>query len=205
MVFSSPVFLFVFLPLCLAAVLVAGGIDRARWRGRDGPLRPTFANLVLLACSVAFYLFGSGWQIALMGAAVGCAWIGGVLVEGSATRVVGLWVGVVGQLALLLWFKYANFAVAQLGALGADVAGWEAIALPVGISFYVFQGVSYVLDVARGDVRARRNPLDLALFITLFPQLIAGPIVRYADLDREIDHRRITLDHVATGAVRFLK
>jgi alginate O-acetyltransferase complex protein AlgI len=135
------------------------------------------------------------------------AWVGAILVEKTWRRT-GLLIGVGGQLGLLLWFKYANFGVAQINhvreLMDAPALSWTAIGLPIGISFYVFQCVSYVFDVARGEVKARRNFLDLALFVILFPQLIAGPIVRYALIDAEIDKRQSTLAGIAQGATRFI-
>jgi alginate O-acetyltransferase complex protein AlgI len=206
-VFSSPVFLFAFLPACLLAVLVAGVLDGLRQRMRGEPVRPVVQNLTLLAFSVGFYLYGSGQELLLMLGAVLLGWVGAILVEKTWRRT-GLLIGVGGQLGLLLWFKYANFGVAQINhvreLMDAPALSWTAIGLPIGISFYVFQCVSYVFDVARGEVKARRNFLDLALFVILFPQLIAGPIVRYALIDAEIDKRQSTLPGIAQGATRFV-
>ena len=208
-VFSSPVFLFLFLPLCLAAALAAAGLDRAvAGRMSFYPGKHPVQNLVLLACSVAFYLYGSGRDVAILFASIVISWLGGLLIEHGRYRKVVLALGVTGQLCALAWFKYANFVVAQLNSVRGLVHDkpitWKAVALPIGISFFVFQGISYLIDVYRRHCSARTNLLDLALFKAFFPQLIAGPIVRYTDVNVALDDRRADLHDVAGGAVRFV-
>lgn len=107
------------------------------------------------------------------------------------------------NLGLLGWFKYAGFLGANLNRIWTGLPVPE-VALPIGISFFTFQGLSYVLDVYRGEAAAERNPLRVALYISLFPQLVAGPIVRYTTVADEIRNRRETLDAFTDGAVRFL-
>jgi D-alanyl-lipoteichoic acid acyltransferase DltB (MBOAT superfamily) len=110
---------------------------------------------------------------------------------------------VVCNLSLLCWFKYAVFAAGVLHDLGLSVPIPQVV-LPIGISFFTFQGMSYVLDVYRGDAQPERNILRVALYIALFPQLVAGPIVRYTTVVGEIRVRRETVDDFADGATRFL-
>jgi alginate O-acetyltransferase complex protein AlgI len=103
---------------------------------------------------------------------------------------------------MLSYFKYANFFVQDILSAG-ETYGWETVALPIGISFFTFQGMSYVIDVSRGEEKPLRNPLDVALYIACFPQLIAGPIVRYGTIAKEIQDRTVSWDNFSTGATRF--
>ena len=208
MVFSAPVFLFVFLPLCLIAALLAAAADRHLAGKLPGPGRHPVQNLVLLLFSIAFYFYGSGGDIVILFASIVVSYVCGLLIGFTPYRRSVLVVSIVGQLAVLGWFKYANFFVAQVnevrGALGSKAVAWDAVILPIGISFFVFQGISYTIDVYRRDCAPRKNFLDVALFKALFPQLIAGPIVRYTDVATAIDSRETRVDDVVGGAVRFL-
>jgi len=196
MVFSAPVFLFCFLPLVLATYFAAP----LRWR-----------NAVLLVASLAFYAFGEGRTVLVL---VGCclaSWALGLRIARAATttrarRLVA--VAVVLNLALLVWYKYAAFLADGVNRLLAalDVPGLvvnPVMALPAGISFVTFHAISYVVDVRRGDAEARRNPLDVVLYVVLFPQLIAGPIVRWRHFAAQLHTRAVTLDDFAAGVQRF--
>lgn len=197
-VFSDPDFLFFFLP----AVLGAYFLLPKGWR-----------NIVLLVASWAFYTAGSGALIVLLLISTVTDYIAGRLVGHGLTsdqpRLVKLGVtgSVVLNLGLLAYFKYANFFVDQLDYLAEAFGGagltWSTVVLPIGISFYTFQSMSYTIDVARGRVEPVRNPLDFALYVALFPQLIAGPIVRYHEIADEIQTRTTRLDDFAEGALRF--
>lgn len=196
MVFSSILFLSVFLPAVLLLHLLS---PRAM---RNGLLLfaslvfyawgETFFVLLLLLSSLANYGFG--------------LWIGGLRARGAPTRL-PLALAVTLNLSLLGWFKYANFAVDTLNQLFGGAAGGpfhlDPVHLPIGISFFTFQAITYVVDIARGDARMSRNPLDVALYISLFPQLIAGPIVRFQTIAGELIERRTTLEDFAAGARRF--
>lgn len=198
MVFSSNVFLFLFLPLFLASYYACP----YRWR-----------NLVIL---IGSYLFYAWWRVdfLLLFFAV-TAWnyaIGlRIAQHGARSAIARRWVtlGVGGDLAVLGYFKYANFGVESLNALmtsmGLQPFTWMAIILPIGISFYVFQAISYIVDVYRGDTAATRDPVAFAAFIALFPQLIAGPVLRYKDLAHQFESRRHGSDLFAEGAVRFMQ
>lgn len=193
MVFSSLNFLFLF----FLTLLVCYFVLPARWReGR---------NFVLLAFSLFFYGYAGIRFLPLMLLSILINYLFGLLVctRDKRVRKVFIVTGVACNLALLGWFKYAMFAAGVLNNLGFSVPIPQVV-LPIGISFFTFQGMSYVLDVYRGDAEAERNPLRVALYISLFPQLVAGPIVRYTTVSAEIRVRRETVDDFADGAVRFL-
>lgn len=194
MVFSSILFLVFFLPaLLLFYYLVPVRFRLAR-------------NLVLLAFSLLFYSCGGTDYLPLLllsiGVNYGCGLLAGGC-RGQAFRRAGLWVAVCYGLGSLVWFKYAGFFAVNLNALGLVVPVPQVV-LPIGISFYTFQGLSYVIDVYRKEVDCQRNPLYVGLYIVLFPQLIAGPIVRYSTIAEEIAHRRESLEEFSDGIVRFL-
>jgi alginate O-acetyltransferase complex protein AlgI len=196
MVFSSLGFLFLFLPIVLA--LHAAAPHAAR-------------NAVLLVASLLFYASGEGWYVLVMLVSIGANYGFGLAIEaapvGRARRAT-LAVAVAGNLLLLFWFKYANFVVDQLNvvlpALALSPVEFAPIHLPIGISFFTFQAISYVVDVARGEVAAQRDPVRYGTFKALFPQLIAGPIVRYKEVAGALVARTITLADFAAGAERFV-
>ncbi len=191
MVFSSIEFLFYFLPGTL--LLYFAVAQRLR-------------NFVLLLASLVFYAWGGGWLLLLLLGSIALNYGCGLLAE-SGRRRLAIAFSLSGSLGLLAYFKYANFLVDQVDALRAMNGGtplpWVEVALPIGISFYTFQAISYVVDVARGDARAVRNPLDLALYISMFPQLVAGPIVRYQWVEQALRDRRSTWFTSAEGLQRF--
>lgn len=212
MLFSTPEFLFAFLPLVLAGYFVALGFARVtRWG--QGP-----QNLLLLLASLLFYAFGEKERVLWMLLSIAVNWALGLAIErlqGSpgaarAPPFAARWalaLGLAFDLALLGYFKYANLLVESWNAMaggGARFDAWQHVLLPIGISFYTFQSMSYLVDVYRREVPAARNPLDFALFVSLFPQLIAGPIVRYRDVAAQILARRLDLPLFASGVRRFL-
>lgn len=196
MVFSSITFLFFFLPAVLALYALAG-----RWR-----------NLLLLLVSLFFYCWGEGIYLVVMLFSIGLNYICG--------RLIGRWLAhphIVGfvlagsllaNFSLLIFFKYANFIVDNLNTLlvAAHLPSLNLapVHLPIGISFFTFQAVSYLIDIYRHKVEPQRNIGDLGLYIALFPQLIAGPIVRYSDIARELACRRVALVDLAEGIQRFV-
>ena len=193
MVFSSLVFLLGFLP----ALLLAYFLIPARLRG--------LRNLVLLGASLFFYWWGAGPLVLLMVLSISVNYVGGLL-AGQRDRPrlarAGLLFALCAGLGLLAWFKYAGFLAQTICDLGFAVP-IPQVTLPIGISFFTFQGLSYVIDVYRGDAPIQRNPLNVALYVALFPQLVAGPIVRYTTVMEEIAHREETLSEFAAGATRF--
>lgn len=172
---------------------------------------PTLAarNLLLLAASLFFYAWGEVLYVLILLASITAnTWLGVRIsrAAGSARRWnLGLAVAV--NLALLGYFKYANFIVDNLNELlalsGAAALANDPVHLPLGISFFTFQALSYVIDVYRRDAAVQENFLDVALYISLFPQLIAGPIVRYGFIARQLTERSASLDDVAAGMRRF--
>lgn len=201
MVFSSPVFLFLFLPATLALYAVASmrGI-RAR-------------NTVLLFCSVCFYAYGGVSYLGLLLLSVLVNWAAGLwlsrLEDGRGRRAVFL-AGLAYNIGILVIFKYLNLFGDTAAWIAGKLSGHAvesiipAIALPIGISFFTFQIMSYLIDVYKKTVPCQRNVADLALYVMLFPQLIAGPIVRYSDVEREIGRRRTGLKDAYEGAFRFM-
>ena len=190
MVFSSITFVYAFFPL----VAVAYYLSKNR----------VYRNVVLLLASLLFYSWGEPRFLLLMLAATLAAYCGGLLMERStAHKRLILIVTVVLLVGNLFVFKYLNFFSENLSAL----FGWRALpklTLPIGISFYTFQILSYVIDVYRGDAPAQRNLIDLAAYIAMYPQLVAGPIVRYADVAPQLQSRTHTVQDAALGARRFV-
>lgn len=198
MVFSSPEFLFFFLPGVLAAYFL---LPR-RWR-----------NSVLLVASLIFYILGGGALVLILLISIVVDYFAGRIVARArfthsqkGVRL-GVLLSVAVNIGILGYFKYANFAVDQLNSVGASLGlgtiAWTSVILPIGISFYTFQSMSYTIDIARGRVEPIRNPLDFALYVSLFPQLIAGPIVRFHEISDQISERSTTLDNFSEGVVRF--
>jgi len=195
MIFSTPIFLFIFLPVVLLLYhLVGRGGHAAR-------------NFILLAASLLFYAWGEPVHVFLMMLSIAVNWTFGLLVRGRQGTRTGKSVvamAVAYNMGMLFVFKYLNFAADNLGWLLHMPLPLPEIALPIGISFYSFQALSYVIDVYRGRGEARRNPMDVGLYIALFPQLIAGPIVRYETVALQIRGRRETWEDFNSGISRFI-
>lgn len=207
MVFSTAIFLTVFLPLVLVGCWSLRWLVQhfARIRGRTASWRSV--NGFILLASLGFYFWGEGqwvgWLIASVLFNAGAAHLV-ALRETPRWRKGWLSVAVVANLLLLGWFKYAGFMARSLNVLpGVDVPIPE-IALPLGISFYTFQAMSYVWDVYRRETEPAESLIDFACYVTMFPQLVAGPIVRYVDVARQLGNRRVDLEGVASGFRRFL-
>ena len=195
MVFSSFTFLFRFLPAVLLAYFIAPR------RGR---------NLVLLLFSLLFYAWGEPVYLLLMAASILIAYTGGLLIDryrrAARPRAAkgALIVSVAASLSLLLFFKYADFAIHMANAcLGTGIKAL-GLALPIGISFYTFQTLSYTVDVYRGDADVQKNLISFGAYVAMFPQLIAGPIVQYRTIDAQLRARRETVGQFAQGVHRFL-
>jgi alginate O-acetyltransferase complex protein AlgI len=193
MVFSNLFFLFVFLPI----VLVLYFVLKREWR-----------NYWLLLVSLFFYAWGEPKYVVLMMLSIMLNYVFGLLVEKYTgqrkLKLFLLWMAIVGNLGILGFYKYANFFVNQFNIIFRTDFEIESIPLPIGISFYTFQALSYVVDVYRKDAKVQRNFFDLALYVSLFPQLVAGPIVRYNTVAEEIKTRIITRDGFAEGVKRFI-
>ena len=193
MVFSSITFLAYFLPI----VLIAYFIVPKSWR--------RYKNAVLLLSSLVFYACSGVRYLLLMLAVILTDYLCGLLCGFGRTRSIkklGVIAAVVISLGLLGWFKYAGFFSENLSALGLPIPV-VSIVLPVGLSFYSFQGLSYVVDVYREQAAVQKNPCKVALYAALFPQLVAGPIVRYTTIAEEIDCRQENLTDFSEGLTRF--
>jgi len=203
MVFSTPAFLTLFLPLVLAGAWTLLALENRFARGGSRAL----SNLFLLASSLFFYFWGEGPGVLWLAASIVFNALCARLIAATSSpgpRKALLALGVAADLALLGVFKYAGFCARSLNLLPGVSLPVPAIALPLGISFYTFQAMSYLVDVFRRDVPPAANPLDFACYLALFPQLVAGPIVRYRDISRELSGRDITLARVDSGFARFL-
>ena len=169
--------------------------------------KPKYQNILLLIFSLFFYAWGMPYYVILLLVSVIINWICGVWMEKwEKGRTVVLTVSVVANLGLLGYFKYANFILNTIDALipGGNTLPRLNIGLPIGISFFTFQAMSYVIDLYRGEYKAQKNPLNLALYISFFPQLIAGPIVKYRDVNKQIVERTVTGEKIALGFRRFI-
>ena len=181
MLFSSITFLYCFLPCVLLVYFVVP--DRMK-------------NTVLLLASLFFYGWGEPKYLIFMLASVTQSYAAALLVErfrGTKIAKAALAVSAAASLGLLAYCKYADFFIGNFNAVTGLSVPLLRVALPVGISFYTFQILSYVIDVYRGGVPAQRNYIDLAMYVAMFPQLIAGPIVRYSDIAGSLKNRKTTL------------
>jgi alginate O-acetyltransferase complex protein AlgI len=194
MVFSSIGFLFFFLP----SLFVIYYVVPRRFRETR--------NFVLLGFSLFFYAYGGPKFLLLMLVSIVVNYVCGLFASekyGKATRRFFMVAAVVVGLGLLGWFKYSRFFAETMNALGTGLPV-PSVMLPIGISFFTFQGLSYVIDVYNGSAEPVTNPLRLALFISLFPQLVAGPIVRYSTVAEQIVTRDENLTDFSEGAMRFV-
>ena len=192
MLFSSVPFLYYF----LAAVIIIYAIV-------PGKLK----NLVLLFVSLLFYAWGEVRLVILMLIVVLLGYVFGLMVsfcQNAGYKKLWLVLSIVSMVGILGYFKYVDFFITNVNTvLGVNIPLLK-VALPIGISFYTFQVMSYVIDVYRGEAKVQYNPFTLATYVAMFPQLIAGPIVRYADVAEQLEHRKHTLDKTAYGIRRFI-
>jgi alginate O-acetyltransferase complex protein AlgI len=195
MIFSSVTFLFLFLPLVLAGTFIAA---------------KQYRNHVLFAASLLFYLWGEGGYILLLLSSILASFFIGKWIEQSTSsrQKLLLGLGIAVNLLPLFVFKYFHFTLTALGPIftfaGSLSLQTSSIHLPAGISFFTFQAISYLIDVYRKVAPAEQRLLNCGLYIAMFPQLIAGPIVRYHDIARQLIRRTVTLNGFATGAERFV-
>ena len=187
MVFSSVIFLFLFLPIVLGCYCLLPGREAK--------------NLWLVAASLLFYAFSGLWYVLLLLFSVFCNYLAGLFVSGRKSV---LYAAVAVNLGILGIFKYLTFLVQTVDRLPGVTIPVPSIVLPVGISFFTFQGLSYVIDVYRNERLKSSHIRDVLLYIALFPQLVAGPIIRYEDVADEIHSRRNTLEQLAKGLRRFI-
>lgn len=198
MIFSSIFFIFIFLPLTLLVYYLT-------------PFKAK--NLVLLLVSLIFYAWGEPVYVLLMLFSIGINYVSGREIEAFRSEnteqseqkaKIAMIVTVVINLCILGFYKYFGFVMDNLNAVLPFEISYHALSLPIGISFYTFQTMSYVIDVYRGDTKAQRNILQFGVYVTMFPQLIAGPILKYHQVERYLQDRRTDLDAISYGVKRFV-
>ncbi len=198
MVFTSAIFVFLFLPLVITSYFL---------------IRKELRNGLLLLASLFFYAWGEPKYIIIMLISIVINYCAGLMIdryrEDKTKKKSALIIGTVCNLGLLAVFKYGNFIVDNVNALTSIIGPGLTITignihLPIGISFFTFQGLSYAIDVYRNEAKVQKNIFNLALYVSLFPQLIAGPIVRYSQVAEEIEEREITIDKICYGLRRFI-
>lgn len=188
MVFSSITFIFYFLPIVLAIYYM---------------VPKKMQNLVLLLASLLFYFYGEPKYVILMVFEIIVAYIFGRLIDKKHKKIF-LIIPIVIIVGLLVYFKYIDFLIQNINAIFSKDIDLVKVILPIGISFYTFQIISYIVDVYRGEVKVQKNILNLATYVALFPQLIAGPIVRYKTIDAQLDNRKRSIENVSIGIRRFV-
>ncbi len=196
MVFSSTLFIFLFLPIVLGVHFL---------------LKTKFRNFFLLLASLFFYAWGEQLLVLLMMGSICVNYIVGILISFCQDKdyangsKVSLFIGVAINVLVLTYYKYIHFIIDNLSEIGINVdIDVSGVTLPIGISFFTFQSISYLVDVYRKTVAGQRSIINLGMYISLFPQLIAGPIVRYADISKEIENRKITSPLFKVGITRFI-
>lgn len=192
MVFSSITFLFYFLPITLAIYYIVPN---------------KLKNIVLLIASFIFYFFGEPTYILLMVFSIISTYIFGLLIDkykNTKYKQVFLILSIIVSLGLLIYFKYADFIIQNINLWLSNKIDLIHVILPIGISFYTFQMISYIVDVYRGEAKVQKNILKLATYVSLFPQLIAGPIVRYTTIQEQLEKREYTIKKFSLGVRRFV-
>lgn len=196
MVFSSISFIFMFLP----AVIFAYFACPKRFLGAR--------NLILLIFSMAFYFYGEPKFIIVMICSILLNYFFGLIIHirqsTEKSGKVWLCISVIINLAILFYFKYLSFAAENINIIFGGNLQFEKIIMPIGISFFTFQAMSYVFDVYKKTASVQKNPVNMALYISMFPQLIAGPVVRYETVAAEIKHRTTTVEKFSHGIIRFI-
>lgn len=190
MVFSSVIFLFFFFPVVLFCYYLVKNI--------------TMKNILLLLASLLFYAWGEGILVVLVVISAFINYSCGYLVSVTPQKKLFLTIGVILNLALLVYYKYFGFIIDNLDHLKFIHIKHADIILPIGISFFTFHGLSYLIDIYRGTSKVQKNFFNLLLYITFFPQLVAGPIIRYHDVSDQLMNRESTIDKTAEGIRRFI-
>lgn len=195
MVFSSAFFIFVFLPILLIII---------------GLAKNKLHNIILLFASVFFYSWGNVSHTAILFLSIIINYVFGLLISNTNKEKAKFYliIAIIINLGLLGYLKYFNFFMdnlnSSLSIFGFDLIEYKKILLPIGISFFTFQAMSYIIDVYRKQADVQKNILNLALYISLFPQLIAGPIVRYVDVAKQLTTRTLSTEKTTSGIQRFI-
>ncbi len=194
MVFSSLLFLFIFLPVFLTVYFI---------------LPKNLRNLILFLASLMFYAWGEPVYVSIMIFSTVLDYTCGRIIdhfrEHKLIPKLGLGLSLIGNLGMLGFFKYADFFISNTNALFGTHWDLLRIALPIGISFYTFQTMSYTIDLYRGKIQVQKNIIAFGAYVAMFPQLIAGPIVTYATVEKELNHREVTFEDFGLGAMRFIE
>lgn len=193
MVFSSQIFIFIFLPFTLLSYYLFPN---------------KFRNYVLLLLSIFFYSWGGVNYVLILLTSILINYSFGIFIskymERIAIKKLLLTIGLILNLILLFYFKYYDFTISNLNTIFKLNIALKEIVLPIGISFFTFQGMSYIIDIYRGTATVNKNIFSVALYISLFPQLVAGPIVKYKDIEDQIRNRKETLQGFSYGIERFI-
>ena len=189
MVFSSAIFVFLFLPLVLLCYFLS-------------PRK--LKNYVLLFFSLVFYIFGGPKFLLVLLAVVLIDYVGAILIHKTNKKKLFLILTITCNILVLVYFKYTGFFLENVNSIFGLKITIPKIVLPIGISFYTFQAMSYVIDVYRNKVKLQKNFLTLLLYVSLFPQLVAGPIVRYETIEDELNNRKETFNDISEGIKRFI-
>lgn len=190
MVFSSITFLFYFLPIVLGIYYIVPN---------------KIKNIVLLLASMFFYFYGEPKYVVIMIISIIVTYLFGILIDKyKKYSKLFLILSICASTGILVYFKYANFIIENINLWLTNKIDFIYVVLPIGISFYTFQLISYTIDVYRGQAKVQKNILKLAMYISLFPQLIAGPIVRYTTVEEQIENREYSFDKFAHGVRRFI-
>ena len=190
MIFSSIAFLFYFLPITLALYYI---------------LPKRCRNFVLLVASLIFYAYGEPTYVLIMILSITFSYIYGLLIDKFRKQSkIFLILSIITSIGLLIYFKYTNFIIENINLWLSNKVDLINVVLPIGISFYTFQMLTYIVDLYKGNVKVQKNIFKLGLYITLFPQLIAGPIVRYETIEEQLESRSHSFDKFALGVRRFV-
>ena len=190
MVFSSITFLFYFLPIVLAIYYIVPN---------------KFKNIILLISSFFFYFYGEPKYVVIMAISIITTYIFGILIDKhSKYKKIYLILSIIVSLGMLVYFKYIDFLITNINLWLTNKIDLINVILPIGISFYTFQLISYIIDVYNGKAKVQKNILKLAMYVSLFPQLIAGPIVRYTTIEEQIEKREYSFEKFSTGIRRFI-
>ncbi len=193
MVFSSTIFIFVFLPIVLLSYFLLG---------------KKFKNYILLISSILFYAWGGISYLKVLIASITINYIFGLLIDKWKNNIklkrIFLGIGILLNLGILFYYKYYDFFIGNVNRVFNTSFSLTEIVLPIGISFFTFQGMSYIIDIYRNDGKVNKNPFSVALYISFFPQLVAGPIIKYKTIDDQIRSRKESLEYFSYGINRFV-
>ncbi|WP_125153242.1 MBOAT family O-acyltransferase [Clostridium rectalis] len=198
MLFDSQIFIFIFLPLTLLIYYILGSVLHSK----------VFKNYIILFTSIIFYAWGGLKYLPLLGISILLNYMFGLFIDkfknNEKLRKITLLIGIIINLILLFYYKYYDFVIGNSNRIFHTNFQYREIMLPIGISFFTFQGMSYIIDIYKNDAKVNKNIFFVALYISFFPQLIAGPIVKYKDIDNQIRNRIESIEKFSYGIERFV-